>query len=290
MAARTHARTHAHAQTLRRSQAPVVRLDTLTFFSPCWKSHRCAADEAGADWQLSTGLARAPPTISSAAHKRPEKVADQTKRSLGTQWVSGVRCRSASRRGCSGGEQGWWGDDDGDDSRRKLSTPRAKGKRRKRPSVVQERGRRTTSLVRRSLPPFLPPRLCSLFPISPFVSSSRHHSFISSLHRPSFATLTLFFSSFPPSSFLFFCHKPPSPASYFSLPAFSRFTPQNSSTGARKVMNERLHAESGPRSPSITSPVGQSRSLAGSNYSLCKLRPLPTFTERDVGPPWRSFP
>lgn len=158
-----------------------------------------------------------------------------------------------------------------------------------RPLCKREAGAPQASCAAR-YPPFLPPRLCSLFPISPFVSSSRHHSFISSLHRPSFATLTLFFSSFPPSSFLFFCHKPPSPASCFSLPAFSRFTPQNSSTGARKVMNERRHAESGPRSPSITSPVGQSRSLAGSNYSLCKLRPLPTFTERDVGPPWRSFP
>lgn len=289
MAARTHARTHAHAQTLRRSQAPVVRLDTLTFFSPCWKSHRCAADEAGADWQLSTGLARAPPTISSAAHKRPEKVADQTKRSLGTQWVSGVRCRSASRRGCSGGEQGWWGDDDGDDSRRKLSTPRAKGKRRKRPSVVQERQAHHKPRAPLVTPLFflLASVLYSQFPLS------SAHLAITVLSLPSIDLLlqrSLFFSSFPPSSFLFFCHKPPSPASCFSLPAFSRFTPQNSSTGARKVMNERRHAESGPRSPSITSPVGQSRSLAGSNYSLCKLRPLPTFTERDVGPPWRSFP
>lgn len=203
MAARTHARTHAHAQTLRRSQAPVVRLDTLTFFSPCWKSHRCAADEAGADWQLSTGLARAPPTISSAAHKRPEKVADQTKRSLGTQWVSGVRCRSASRRGCSGGEQGWWGDDDGDDSRRKLSTPRAKGKRRKRPSVVQERGRRTTSLVRRSLPPFSSSSpLFSIpnFPFRQLISPSQ-------------------FYLFPPSTF--FCNAHSFFLLFFPLPLFS---------------------------------------------------------------------
>lgn len=219
MAARTHARTHAHAQTLRRSQAPVVRLDTLTFFSPCWKSHRCAADEAGADWQLSTGLARAPPTISSAAHKRPEKVADQTKRSLGTQWVSGVRCRSASRRGCSGGEQGWWGDDDGDDSRRKLSTPRAKGKRRKRPSVVQERQAHhkpraplvtplSSSSPLFSIPNFpfrqlISPSQFYLFPPSTFFCNA--HSFFSPLFP-----LPLFSSSVinPPAQLLTFLFQP----------------------------------------------------------------------------------